>query len=266
MADFSFQDKTVVFIINVCALAGAERQALGLAGFLKERFNCKIHFIAVHSNMQTEEFKKFAKYCGIDKIENYGVPALSIKKDFSFKNLKKAIRAIKYLNKVKSEVKKMKPDVIIPYMNSASKLANLIYKDVGAKYTFWHELGESGNLHFDLLEKKAIKQTPFFCANANDGFNVFIDRYDILKKDCYLLTQYVSFKKVDYDNVKVRKELNIPVDKLIYGMIAHFRDQKHPELLMEAFSKMENNRNVHLLFLGNKNNNDSTINKYKINV
>ena len=41
MADFSFQNKTVVFIIKVCSLAGAERQALGLAAYLKEKYNCK---------------------------------------------------------------------------------------------------------------------------------------------------------------------------------------------------------------------------------
>ena len=262
MANFSFQNKTVVFIIKVCSLAGAERQALGLAAYLKEKYNCKIHFVATHSNLQTEEFKKFALLCGVEKFEYYGVPSLAIRKGFSYMNLKKTLRALKYLYIVKSNIKKMKPDVIIPYMNFASKLSALIYKDVGAKYTFWHELGESDNYYYDELEKKAVKQIPFFCANAKDGFNTFIHKYNVQEKNCHLLTQYVSFKRVDYDNNKIREEFNIPKDKLIYGMIAHFRDQKHPELLMEAFSKMENNRNVHLLFLGNKDNDASTLAKY----
>lgn len=263
MADFNFQNKTVVFIIKVCSLAGAERQALGLAAYLKEKYNCKIHFIATHSNEQTEEFQKFAFSCGVDKIHFYGTPSLSIRKGYTYTNLKKTIRALRYLNKVKTEVKKMKPDVIIPYMNFASKLSALIYKDVGAKYTFWHELGESDNYYYDELEKKAVEQTPFFCANAKDGFNTFIHKYSIKEENCHLLTQYVSFKRVDFDKIQVREEFNIPNDKLIYGMIAHFRDQKHPELLMEAFSKMESNRDVHLLFLGNKDNDSSTLAKYK---
>ena len=262
MADFSFHNKTVVFIIKVCSLAGAERQALGLAAYLKEKYNCKIHFIATHSNEQTEEFQKFAFSCGVDKIHFYGTPSLSIRKGYTYTNLKKTIRALRYLNKVKTEVKKMKPDVIIPYMNFASKLAALIYKDVGAKYTFWHELGESDNYYYDELEKKAVEQIPFFCANAKDGFNTFIHKYNIKEENCHLLTQYVSFKRVDFDKIQVREEFNIPNDKLIYGMIAHFRDQKHPELLMEAFSKMESNRDVHLLFLGNKDNDSSTLAKY----
>ena len=43
MNEFTFQDKTIVFIIKVCALAGAERQALGLAKYLGETYNCNIH-------------------------------------------------------------------------------------------------------------------------------------------------------------------------------------------------------------------------------
>lgn len=262
MSNFSFENKTVVFIIKVCSLAGAERQALGLASFLKEKYNCKIHFIATHSNIQTEEFEEFALKCGVDKIEFYGTPSLSIRKGFTLANLKKTLRALKYLNRVKLEVKKMKPDVIIPYMNFASKLSALIYKEVGAQYTFWHELGESNNYYYDFLEKKAVKKTPFICANAKDGFRTFVDTYNVEEEKCHLLTQYVSFKRVDYDNNITRAELNIPTNKIVYGMIAHFREQKHPELLMKAFSKMEKGRDVHLLFLGNKDNDASTLAKY----
>ena len=38
MADFSFQNKTVVLMIKVAMLGGAERQALGLADFLIKNY------------------------------------------------------------------------------------------------------------------------------------------------------------------------------------------------------------------------------------
>ncbi|WP_320814533.1 glycosyltransferase family 4 protein [Flavobacterium sp.] len=262
MAEFSFQNKTVVFIIKVCSLAGAERQALGLASYLKENYNCKIHFVATHSAEQTDEFRNFALKCGVQNIEYYGTPSLAVRKGFSYANFKKTLRAYFYLNKVKKGIKNMKPDVIIPYMNFASKLSALIYKDVGAKYTFWHELGESDNYYYDILEKKAVKQIPFFCANAKDGFNTFQNYYGVKEGDCNLLTQYVSFAKIDFDVNVVKEELGIPKNKLVYGMIAHFRDQKHPELLMEAFSKIAFEKEIHLVFLGNKDNDASTLKKY----
>lgn len=262
MANFSFHNKTIVFIIKVCSLAGAERQSLGLAKYLKEKYNCKIHFLATHSNEQTKEFKEFALACGVDRVDYFGVPSLAIRKGFTFAKFKKRLRALIYLYKVKTKLKKIKPDVIIPYMNFASKLSALVYKKAGVKHTFWHELGESDNYYYDELEKKAVKKTPFFCANSKDGFNTLVEKYGVDKEKCHLLTQYVSFKRIDHDINLVKEELSIPKDKIIFGMIAHFRDQKHPELLMEAFSKIEKNKDIHLLFLGNKDNDEFTLKKY----
>ena len=42
MADFSFQNKTVVILIKDAILGGAERQALGFAKYVKENFNCSV--------------------------------------------------------------------------------------------------------------------------------------------------------------------------------------------------------------------------------
>lgn len=263
MEKFKFDNKTVVFIIKVCALAGAERQALGLARYLQDKYGCNVHFVATHSNIQTKEFEKFALQCGVKNIHYYGVPSLSIRKGWNYKNLKKTLRAYLYLFKVKSGIKKLQPDVIIPYMNFASKLSALIYKEVGAKYTFWHELGEDDNYYYDILEAKAIKKAPFFCANAEGGFSTFINTYNVDKNKCHVLTQYVSFDRVDFDKNKIKKELKIPENKFIFGMVAHYRAQKHPELLIEAFSEIAEKRNIHILFLGNKNNNEETQLKYK---
>ena len=141
MADFSFQNKTVVLMIKVSMLGGAERQALGLADFLIKNYNCKVHLVATHSSQPTKEFHEFALSCGIDVIHYFGEPSLTIRKEFSLLNLKRTIRALKYIKKMKREVAKFHPDIIIPFLNTPSKIAALIYKSVGAQVTFWHQLG-----------------------------------------------------------------------------------------------------------------------------
>lgn len=77
-----------------------------------------------------------------------------------------------------------------------------------------------------------------------------------------MLTQYVSFNRVDYNVQEIKDEFNISENSFVFGMVAHFRDQKHPELLLEAFSKIAFEKNVHLIFLGNKDNDASTLVKY----
>ena len=88
MVDFNFQNKTVVLMIKVAMLGGAERQALGLANFLIKNYNCKVHLITTHSNQPTKEFHEFAVACGIDVIHYFGEPSLTIRKEFSVLNLK----------------------------------------------------------------------------------------------------------------------------------------------------------------------------------
>jgi hypothetical protein len=106
MAEFNFQNKTVVLMIKVAMLGGAERQALGLADFLIKNYNCKVHLVATHSNQPTKEFHEFALACGIDTIHYFGEPSLTIRKEFSFLNFKRTIRALKYIKKMKREVVK----------------------------------------------------------------------------------------------------------------------------------------------------------------
>lgn len=261
MADFSFQNKTVVLMIKLSILGGAERQALGLAAFLIQKCNCKVHLIVTHSNLPSKEFEKFSKICGINEILFFGEPSLTIRNGFSFLNLKKTIRALLYLNKIKREVSKFKPDIIIPFLNTPSRLASLIYRSVGAKVTFWHQLGLDTH-SYDLLEKRAIKNIPFVLVNAENGLEVFQKHYNMPNEKLFVLPQYVSIKKIKLDNLVLKRKFKIPNDAIVIGMIAHYRIEKFQELLLQSFSEIQTDKKVHLVFLGNKDNSEETLEKY----
>lgn len=261
MVDFNFQNKTVVLMIKVAMLGGAERQALGLANFLIKNYNCKVHLITTHSNQPTKEFHEFALACGIDVIHYFGEPSLTVRKEFSILNLKRTIRALKYTRKMKKEVAKFKPDIIIPFLNTPSKIAALIYKSVGAQFTFWHQLGLD-NYTYDLLEQKAVNQTPFIIANAENGLEVFRNHYKVSKEKLFVLPQYVSIKKIILDAVLLKTKFGIPNDSITIGMIAHYRTEKFQELLLQSFSEIKTDKNIHLVFLGNKDNSEETLDKY----
>jgi glycosyltransferase involved in cell wall biosynthesis len=258
MKKFDFNNKKVVLILKVAVLGGAERQALGMAAFLLNNYNCTVQLIATHSNEQTDEFRTFASQCGIDTVYFFGTPSLTILNNFSILNLKKVYRAIRYLKMMKKEISKMKPDVIIPFLNSPSKIAALIFKSSGAKITFWHQLGLDTYTH-DYLEKKAIKQTPFFIANADNGLNEFRNEYKIEEHKLYCLPQYVSIKRINVDKTETRNSFRIKKNAIVIGMIAHYRSEKYHQLLLEAFSKIYKKHSIHLLLLGNKDNNEATL-------
>lgn len=261
MADFSFQNKTVVLMIKVAMLGGAERQALGLADFLIKNYDCKVHLVATHSNQPTKEFHEFAVVCGIDTIHYFGEPSLTIRKEFSILNLKRTIRALKYIKKMKREVAKFHPDIIIPFLNTPSKIASLIYQKVGAKITFWHQLGLD-NYSYDILENKAIHNVPFVIANAQNGLEVFQNYYKISEKKLFVLPQYVSIKRIVLDTVSLKDKFCIPNNSVVIGMVAHYRTEKFQELLLQSFSEIKTDKKIHLVFLGNKDNDTETLEVY----
>ena len=75
MADFSFQNKTVVILIKDAILGGAERQALGFAKYVKENFNCSVSIVVTYSNNQSVEFQNFLNEIGLDKVYYFGPPS-----------------------------------------------------------------------------------------------------------------------------------------------------------------------------------------------
>jgi len=262
MADFSFQNKNVVILIKDAILGGAERQALGFAKYLIEDFNCSVSIVITYSNNQSVEFQEFLNEIGIDKVYYFGKPSLSVKKEISIGNIKKSLRALKYLIKITFGIRKLKPDVLVPFMNGPSKIASLIYNFTGAEITFWHQLGLEV-CFYDWLEKKAVEKVPVIIANAENGLNVFKDYYKVLDKKLFVLPQYVAIKKEELNKESLKNKFSIPSNSIVIGMVAHYRAEKFQELLIEAFAEIAFSYDVYLVLLGNKENNSDTLSKYE---
>lgn len=262
MGNFDFKDKNVVILIKDTLLGGAERQALGVAKYLKENYNAKVEVVAIYSDDYNEDFYRFLHEAGLEKVHFFGPPSLAVTNSFSVRNLKKAIRASLYLQKIAAEIKKMAPDIIIPYMNGPSKIAALIYRKTGAKYTFWHQLGLE-NYFRDWFEKRAIEFTPLFIANAENGLDVFREYYNVPENKLHVLPQYVAIQRENLDATIIKQEFSIDEQAVVIGMIAHYRPEKYQELLLSAFASLVSKANVHLVLLGNKSNSTESEGKYK---
>lgn len=258
---FKFNNKKVVLLLKSPVLGGAERQALGLAKALIIQCNCVVEIVATHSSIATKEFIDFASLCGVNKIHFFGLPSLAVSKKISIANFKKMLRAFLFFNKIKKGIKCLKPDVLIPYLNAPSKIAVLIYKLVGAKVTFWHQLGLD-SYYFDSLELRAVRNTPFFIANAESGLDVFKNKYNVNTDKLFVLPQFISIEKQELDAPKIKQKLGIDNEALVIVMIAHYRKEKYQELLLEAFLNIETDRKTHLIFLGNKDNDNYSLEKY----
>ena len=91
---------------------------------------------------------------------------------------------------------------------------------------------------------------------------VFKEYYKVPQEKLKILPQFLAIEKQDLDKENLKEQLSIPKDSFIIGMIAHYREEKYQELLIEAFSHIALNTNIHLVLLGNKDNNENTLKKY----
>lgn len=131
-----FRNKTVLLIIHQGHLGGAERQGLGISKILTAKYNCEVNVLLTHSDVMSDEFRSYANECRINKILFFGKSYLLLKREFSYRNFKRLVWSLKYLNKLRRELKPYKPDVIIPFLNFPSKLSFYLFKIVpSVKYT-----------------------------------------------------------------------------------------------------------------------------------
>lgn len=257
------KNKNILLVIHEGALGGAQRQALGLGKYLSQSCNCNVDLLLTFSDKTTAEFDEYAKKCTIRNVLHFGSPYLILRKEFSIKNLKRLRWSIQYLLKLRKGVKEHKPEVIIPFLNFPSKVSYYLYKLVpSVKFTFWHQLGLD-NLKLDVFESIAVNNIPCIIGNAPNCLNMFENEYVVDKIKINLLPQYISLERVDKDKRELREKFNIPDNKVVIGMIAHFRVDKYHDTVLNVFIKLhENYPQAHLLFLGNKDNNEPSKDKF----
>jgi glycosyltransferase involved in cell wall biosynthesis len=255
------KNKNIVLLIKTPVLGGAERQALGFAKYAISKYQAHVTLIATHSASCSKEFKTFANEIGIDKVHYFGKYAIKLDKTVSLRNFKNLIKTSRYLVIMAMKIRKMNPYLIVPFLNPPSKLAVLIYKFTGAKYTFWHQLGLD---YFtkDIIEQLAIRKTPLFIANAENGLDEITNSYDVPKEKLFCLPQQTTLTYEKKDANRIKESLNINKNSIVIGMISHYREEKLFDLLLESFVVLSQKYDIHLVFLGDATNSIDTRKKY----
>lgn len=251
------KNTNILILLEYGALGGAERQALGLAKYLTEERNCSVDLFLLKSDFQTDEFSGFVKYSKIRNVYHFGEPYLFLPREYSFKNLRRLKWNISYLLKLRKGLKNNGYTLAIPFLNYTSKIAYCLYRLIPSiKITFWHQLGLD-ILKNDLIESYIAHHVPFVIGNAPNCFDIFKNEYPINKNKLNLLPQYLTLEVKELDKNKLKSQFYIPQNSVIIGMIAHYRVDKYFNLLLEAYVKLISNKklNVHLVLLGNKENN-----------
>lgn len=254
--------RKILFVLESPILGGAERQALGLAEYLSNERSCVIDLLVTKSQNIPEPFRNYCKSY-IRHIYSYDEIYLYLPLNLNVKNFRRISWSLKTLNRLRKQLKNSEYFMVIPFLNEPSKIAFFLYHLIKSiKVTFWHQLGLD-TWKNDFFEKIAIYFSPFVIANADNCLTIFREQFRLDEKKLYILPQFVSLKRTTYDKVDIRNKYNLALDRVLFGMIAHFREEKLHFKVIEAFKLLLNSGySAQLVFLGDKRNTKATKKKY----
>lgn len=242
---FELHNKSIIFLLKSFDLGGAEKQALFLAGYLQNQRNCNVY---VYSYLPADDRTVFDQECEKHQLRNLFVVPNPLSTGGKLKGLKKKIK----LYQLGKDLKKHRPDLIIPYLNPPSIIASMIYKTAGAKTTFWHHRGVDYYRN-DELEKRAAKKVPLLIANSESGVKELKEKLPIQRKHTHCLPNFSTISEIPKQNSdEIRKRLNIDLNSIVVGMVGHFRPEKLQKLLLEGCLDLFFEFPIHLVFVGNK--------------
>lgn len=228
MPNFSFQSKNIIILFKSFVLGGAEKQGLYLANYLQNKKGCNVY---IYSYLKSPNSKLFYLECKKYQLINLFIVPNPLSASGSFKYLKRRIKIALF----GFNLRKHRPDIIIPYLNPPSIIASLCYKIAGAKFTFWHHRGPD-YYRYDNLEKFAATKTPLFIANSPNGRQELLQILKVPEdKTCFL----PNFSTID--SINTNKNIDVLNDlkgKIVIGMLAHFRVEKMQNILLEVFYEL----------------------------
>lgn len=243
---YKLEHKSVVILLKSFALGGAERQALFLANYLQNTLNCSVFIYSYIKSDNSETFYNEAEKYGLKNLLVVQNPLSAAGK---FKYLKRRIKIAMFGLKLRKHT----PNIIIPYLNPPSIIANLVYSIAGAKKTFWHHRGVD-YYRDDRLERTAVSNTKVFVANSENGKHELEKRLKVSSDKVFTIPNFSIIKEGTSIEAK---------EKVVIGMISHFRKEKRQELLMDAFIELyKTNKNIELVFVGDVIESDSEKSSY----
>jgi len=218
------KNTSFLFVVNTLdGFGGAERQALLLASYIKANVSKHVAFIAFHEGV-TRTYK-----CILEK-EGFEVYY------FPFNHHSSKLKKLRQYFKLVQFVKKLSPDVLLPYVAESNKIVAQIWKYTGAKFAFWNQREEGRKLFGTALEQKLIRGVSAIVSNSFEGADALKRTYGLKDEDITVINNGIIPYKEEFEKRDWHQEFGIEKNRPLVSMIANITDRKDHDTLFKAWS------------------------------
>ena len=214
------KNKKILIFLDTFQIGGAEKQAILLANYLKNEVNC---------NVQVWAFDRPGK--GGEMLDELGVSWKLHSLDRyagKFKRIKELIRLI-------IAIRKFKPDIIMPFTYWPNVICCAIWNFTGAKTCLSNQRDEGRGVTNHTLEKYALKKTPVFVSNSEEGRLFLAKHLNIQKNKIQLIHNSVNLPEPIKSKEYWKDTLKINEKHFVATMIANLHGYKDHKTLLDAW-------------------------------
>lgn len=217
------KDRRFIFVLGNLELGGAERQALMLARYLREK---------EYANVEVWGFNTSGP--AADICERHGIRWRVVGYPFTAGPGKRLLSLVK----LAWLLRKARPEVLLPYTTVPNVACGLIWKYTGARTCVWNQRDEGLVDLKTWWERLSVKRVSHFISNSHAGARFLTDKLNVSSTRVRVIQNGISEYAPAMDREAWRERLEIPNDAFVACMIANLHSNKDHKTLLRAWPEV----------------------------
>ncbi|MDH7602180.1 MAG: glycosyltransferase family 4 protein [Armatimonadota bacterium] len=215
----------IVFIFDMLELGGAERQAMLLARYLRDKADAAVEIVGFsHPGVLTQ-------IC-----EQEGFPWHIVSSSTECSTRKFPTSVARFI----SGVRRLKPDVLLPYTIHPNVMCGAFWRFTGAKTCIWNQRDAHQQSSRRWLQRLAVRGTPRFIANSRSSAEFLTNVMGADPTKVEIVPNGVVLSEPKVTREEWRQRLDVSCDAIVCCMLANLTRNKDHQTLLEAWSILTN--------------------------
>jgi len=211
----------VIFVLGPLELGGSERQALLFGRYLKNEHQADVR---VWGTMGVPG--SLATLC-----DDYHIPWRVV----PFQWRESRAQNLTNLARFTRQLRRERPDVILPYFAPTNLLCNLIWRWTGAQLCVWNQRDLGLDRVRSRYEPRAVRQTPWFIANSEHVAQYLTTELGAEPGRVRIVRNGIGLPEPELDRKAWRDRLNIDANCFVACMVANLNENKDHATLLKAW-------------------------------
>ncbi len=212
-----------LFLLSSLELAGAERQAIHLAAFLKHVLNADV-----------EVWGYGAPSSAAELCDRNGLQCHSFANPLQGRHLSKLWGLTSFIR----QVRHARADVLMPYTMAPNILCALTWRLTKARLCVWNQRDEGRGRVRRLVEWLALRQVPMFISNSAHAKEFLIGTVNAKANRVYVVRNGIELSPAKVSRQQWRLDHEIPSGHFVACMVANLHRFKDHSTLLQAWSRV----------------------------